>query len=119
MCGGLKYICDQIGMEHYSSVRLRPKNDPTMPTLAYLIWIANNLTSWGMEMANDREMVEKLKTALDTDMEPKWYRSGLGGCPLVCAPNSFSPLIMNTKISLDRSVQSRNSETMGTMEGVK
>ena len=93
MCGGLKYIRDQIGMEHYSSVRLRPKNDPTMPTLAYLVWIANNLTSWGMEMANDREMVEKLKSAFNTDMEPKWYRSRLGGCPLVCALNSFSSLV--------------------------
>ena len=94
MSGGLEYIRRQIGMDHHSSVKVPfdPK-DLDMPSLACLVWIANNMTSWGMEMANDREMVEKLKSAFNTDMEPKWYRSRLGGCPLVCALNSFSSLV--------------------------
>ena len=89
MSGGLEYIRRQIGMDHHSSVKVPfdPK-DLDMPSLACLVWIANNMTSWGMEMANDREMVEKLKSAFNTDMEPKWYRSGLAGCPLVCVFNS-------------------------------
>ena len=94
MSGGLEYIRRQIGMDHHSSVKVPfdPK-DLDMPSLACLVWIANNMTSWGMDMANDREMVEKLKSAFNTDMEPKWYRSRLGGCPLVCALNSFSSLV--------------------------